>query len=59
MKHYNIKTAHLQDMAKKGKIKFKYCLMMEMPTDILTKALSRSKFIALHQHLVNTLTLAK
>jgi hypothetical protein len=59
MKHYDIKTAHLRDTAKKGEIKFKYCPTTEMPADILTKALSRSKFIALRQRLVNTLTLAE
>ena len=59
MKHYDIKTAHLCDTAKKGEIRFEYCPTSDMPADILTKALSRTKFIALRQRLVNTLTLAE
>jgi len=43
LKHYDIKIEHLRDESQKGKIVMKYCPTNEMPSDLLTKALSKAK----------------
>jgi hypothetical protein len=57
MKHYNIKVAHVCDMATKGVVHFEYCPTNLMPADILMKALSKAKFMTMRQHYLAPLPL--
>jgi hypothetical protein len=55
MKHFSIKVTHMHDNAKKGTIQFKHCPTGKMPTDALTKALRKTKFVYHRQRLVTPL----
>ena len=44
-KHIDIRFHFLRDVVKRGDIKLEYCMTENMTADILTKSVSRNKFV--------------